>query len=192
MAGGAVRWSGVAVGAAGAALAGLAAALFLSPSEIAASAALGGAMSAIAVEDARRLRVRDSLNVFAAVIGLATIWAEAVSAGFGSLAVLGGAALAAVLCGGALYVVREAFYRLRGFDGLGFGDVKLGATAGIWLGWEQFPLAVLVAATGALAYVGWRTAAEGAWPRDRRIPFGAFLAPTIWLCWFFSRRFTAL
>jgi leader peptidase (prepilin peptidase)/N-methyltransferase len=173
-------------------LAGVTAALVLPPGEIAASAALGGAMSAIATEDVRRLRVPDTVNAFAAVAGLAMIWIEARSLGSDWLAAVAAAAFAAALCGGALYVVREAFYRLRGFDGLGFGDVKLGATAGIWLGWEQFPLAVLVAATGALAYVGWRTAADGLWPMDRRIPFAAFLAPAIWLCWLLSRRFAAL
>jgi leader peptidase (prepilin peptidase)/N-methyltransferase len=168
------------------------AALVLPPGDIAASAALGGAMSAIAAEDVRRLRVPDGVNAFAAIVGLATIWTEARSAGQDSLAVLGAAALAAALCAGALYIVREAFYRLRGFDGLGFGDVKLGATAGIWLGWEQFPFAVLIAATGALAYVAWRTVADGAWPKDRRIPFAAFLAPAIWLCWLLSRGLAAL
>jgi leader peptidase (prepilin peptidase)/N-methyltransferase len=186
------RWSSLAAGTAGAGLAGVATALVLSPGEVAASAVLGGAMAVIAAEDVRRLRVPDSVNAFAAIAGLAMIWIEARSTGDDWLAALGAAALAAALCGGALYIVREAFYRLRGFDGLGFGDVKLGATAGIWLGWEEFPFAVLMAATGALAYVLWRTAADGAWPKDRRIPFAAFLAPAIWLCWLLSRRLTAL
>jgi leader peptidase (prepilin peptidase)/N-methyltransferase len=190
MAGGFSRWSGAAAGAAGAAVAGAAAALALSPIEIAASAALGGAMAAIAAEDVRSLRVPDGVNAFAAIVGLATIWIEARSAGHDWLAALGVAALAAALCGGALYIVREAFYRLRGFDGLGFGDVKLGATAGIWLGWQQFPFAVLMAATGALAYVVWRTAADGLWPKDRRIPFAAFLAPAVWMCWYLSELFS--
>jgi leader peptidase (prepilin peptidase) / N-methyltransferase len=186
------RWSGLTAGTAGAALAGITTALVLSPGDMPASAFLGGAMAAIAAEDVRRLRVPDGVNAFAAVAGLAMIWIAARTAGHDWLAALGAAALAAALCGGALYIVREAFYRLRGFDGLGFGDVKLGATAGIWLGWEQFPFAVLIAATGALAYVVWRTAADGIWPKDRRIPFAAFLAPAIWLCWLLSRRLSAL
>jgi leader peptidase (prepilin peptidase)/N-methyltransferase len=108
------------------------------------------------------------------------------------MAALRRVALGAVLCGGALYLVREAFYRLRGFDGLGLGDVKLGAGGGVWLGWELFPFALLLAALGALAWIGFRTWAEGEWPGDRRIPFAAFLAPAIWAVWYISRRMTLL
>ena len=186
------RWSSLVAGTAGAVTGGIAAALLLAPPYVAGSAVLGGAMAAIAAEDIRRLRVPDSINLLAAAAGLAMAMAEAAGADANPLWGAARAALTAVLCGGGLYLVRELFYRLRGFDGLGFGDVKLGATAGIWLGWDLFPLAILVAAAGALAFVGIRIAAEGAWPKDRRIPFAAFLAPAIWLCWLLSRRFPVL
>src|SRR5687768_11337087 len=94
------RWSGLAAGTAGAALPGAVWTLARSPGEIAASAALGGTMSAIAAEDLRRLRVPDGANAFAAVAGLAMIWVEARSAGHALLAALGAAALAAAVCGG--------------------------------------------------------------------------------------------
>ena len=186
------RWSSLAAGTAGAVFGGIAAALLLPPPYVAGSAVLGGAMAAIAAEDISRLRVPDSINLLAAAAGLAMAVAEAAGADANPLWAAARAALAAALCGGGLYLVRELFYRLRGFDGLGFGDVKLGATAGIWLGWDLFPLAILVAAAGALAFVGIRIAAEGAWPKDRRIPFAAFLAPALWLCWLLSRRFPVL
>ncbi len=184
-------WSSLAAGAAGAALAAVAAsAVLAAPMSVAASAALGGAMAAIAAEDVRRLRVPDPINLLAAAAGFAVVWAEPGAAD--PAAAVAWAALAMALCGGALYLVRELFYRMRGFDGLGLGDVKLAATGGIWLGWDLFALAVLVAAMGALAYVAVRTAVDGPWPKDRRIPFAAFLAPAIWLCWLLSRRFPML
>ena len=40
----------------------------------------------------------------------------------------------AACCAGILYAVGEAYYRLRGVEGLGFGDVKLMAMVGAFLG----------------------------------------------------------
>ncbi|MDQ3560170.1 MAG: prepilin peptidase, partial [Pseudomonadota bacterium] len=85
-----------------------------------------------------------------------------------------------------LFLLREAFFRLRGVDGLGLGDVKLAAAGGIWLGWELFATAIMLAAIGALAFVATRTILEGPWPRTRRIPFALYLAPGIWVSWFLA------
>jgi leader peptidase (prepilin peptidase)/N-methyltransferase len=176
-------WAALA-GALAGGLAGFALPLTL---HIAASAALAGSMAAVAAEDLERMRVPDTFNALAAAAGLVAALAEPGSAA-GATAAFGGAALGAVLCGGALYLVREGFYRLRGFDGLGFGDVKLGATGGVWLGFELFPFAILLAAFGALAWLGARTWKDGGWAPDRRIPFAAFLAPAIWAVWYGARR----
>ncbi len=52
----------------------------------------------------------------------------------------------------------------------------------------MFPVAVLVAAAGALAFVGAQTVkgkvqrGEG-WGAGKRIAFGAFLAPAVWGTW---------
>jgi leader peptidase (prepilin peptidase)/N-methyltransferase len=172
--------------AAGAALLGaVAAAGFGQLLHIAASAALAGAMAAIAIEDFRRFRVPDPWNLFAALAGFLTIALAARSAGSDPLGALASAALGGVLCGGALFMVREAFLRLRGVDGLGLGDVKLAATGGIWLGWQAFPYAVMLAALSALVYVALSRRRNGAWPRQRKIPFALHLAPAIWACWYF-------
>jgi leader peptidase (prepilin peptidase)/N-methyltransferase len=149
-----------------------------------ASAALGGAMGAIAAEDLARFRAPDAANLLAALMGLATAWIAARARVGDPLASVGGALLQGLLCGGALLLLREAFYRLRGVDGLGLGDVKLAGVAGIWLGWELFAVAVTLAAVAALVYVALRSLREGGWPRARRIPFAACLAPAIWVCWY--------
>jgi leader peptidase (prepilin peptidase)/N-methyltransferase len=177
-------WPVPAIATGAALLAGLVAAPFGDLLQIAASAVLGGTMAAIAAEDFRRFRVPDSWNFLAALAGLATAWLAARSAGSDPLAALGAAALHGALCGGALWLLREAFLRLRGIDGLGLGDVKLAATGGIWLGWQGFPYAVMLAALSALATVALFSRLHGAWPRQRKIPFALHLAPAIWACWY--------
>jgi leader peptidase (prepilin peptidase)/N-methyltransferase len=73
-----------------------------------------------------------------------------------------------------------AYRRVRGRHGLGGGDWKLFASAGAWLGWQGLPLVLLIAALLGLAaalILHWRKAEFLA----QRLPFGAFLAPAIWL-----------
>lgn len=144
-------------------------------------------MAAIAAQDLRRFTVPDSLNLAAALAGFAGVWLEAGSAGLDPTLQVALAGLNMLLCGGALFILREAFFRLRGVDGLGLGDVKLAATAGIWLGWERFALALLIAAAAALIVVALRRWREGDWPRERRIPLALYLAPAVWAVWALSR-----
>jgi leader peptidase (prepilin peptidase)/N-methyltransferase len=170
------------------AIAGAIAGTWLSgPLAIAASTVLGGMIVAVAAEDFRRLRVPNVLVLLAAAAGLAFAIAEAAATGENPLWATARGLLSGLLCGGALYLLREAFFRLRGVDGLGLGDVKLGAAGGLWLGWELFAVAVLIAAIGALAFVALRTAIEGGWPADRKLPLALYLAPAIWLVWYGAR-----
>jgi leader peptidase (prepilin peptidase)/N-methyltransferase len=165
---------------------------YLQPIQLVASAALAGIMGAIAAEDFRHFRVPDALNLLAAIAGLVTVWLAARADGLEVWLAMLRAIARLALCGGALWLVREAFYRLRGVDGLGMGDVKLAAAAGLWIGPDLFALAVLFAAIGALAFVAARGFLDGAWPRDRKIPFAFYLAPAIWVCWFLAQLFPPL
>ncbi len=159
-------------------------ALLGDPYLLAASAFLAACMGAIAVVDARHYRVPDPWNIAAAIGGLIVAWLSARPIFSEQTAALGASLLHAALCGGAFWLLREAYYRWRDAEGLGLGDVKLAATAGIWLGWQLFASAVVVAAAAALLWIGARALAGRAWPRDRKIPLGAFLAPAIWMCWY--------
>jgi len=93
-----------------------------------------------------------------------------------------------VAAGGALLVLR-AFYRWRaGVDGLGLGDVKLAAAGAPWLSWPLLPVMLAVAAIAALAVVALRAlAVRQAINRTAPLPFGAFLAPSIWLVFVLDR-----
>ncbi len=155
--------------------------------EILAAGFLAGTMGAIAVEDLRRMRVPDAWNLPAAIGGFAAVAWEARAMGVAPLAALGHAALSLIVCGGVFYLLREIFFRWRGAEGLGLGDVKLAATGGVWLGWENFPAVVTLAALSAIAWVAAISLAHKGWPRERKIPFGAFLAPAIWVCWIYAR-----
>ncbi|WP_019626864.1 A24 family peptidase [Thioalkalivibrio sp. ALJT] len=79
-----------------------------------------------------------------------------------------------------LWLVFHGFRLLTGKEGMGFGDFKLLAALGAWLGWQALPvillLASLVGAVVGIALILLRG-------RDRNIPipFGPYLAAAGWL-----------
>jgi leader peptidase (prepilin peptidase)/N-methyltransferase len=79
-----------------------------------------------------------------------------------------------------LWLVFHAFRLLTGKEGMGYGDFKLFAALGAWLGWKQLPLIILLsAATGAVVGIS-MILLRG---RDRNIPipFGPYLAAAGWI-----------
>ena len=77
--------------------------------------------------------------------------------------------------GGFLYAIAEAYYRIRGQEGLGMGDVKLLAMIGAFLGWKLVLLTLVLASfTGSLA--GGVLIASGRGSMKYALPFGTFLA----------------
>ncbi|GAC1668012.1 MAG: A24 family peptidase [Steroidobacteraceae bacterium] len=79
-----------------------------------------------------------------------------------------------------LWLVFHAFRLITGKEGMGYGDFKLFAALGAWLGWKLLPLVILLsAAAGAVLgifMILWRG-------RDRSapIPFGPYLAAAGWI-----------
>jgi leader peptidase (prepilin peptidase) / N-methyltransferase len=79
-----------------------------------------------------------------------------------------------------LWLVFHAFKLVTGKEGMGYGDFKLFAALGAWLGWKVLPMViVLSAATGAVLGI-LLIALQG---HDRRapMPFGPYLAAAGWL-----------
>ena len=79
-----------------------------------------------------------------------------------------------------LWLVFHAFRLITGKEGMGYGDFKLFAALGAWLGWKLLPLIILLsAASGALLGIA-LILLRG---RDRAapIPFGPYLAAAGWL-----------
>ena len=83
--------------------------------------------------------------------------------------------LGLVLGGGVLWAIGEAYYRLRGIDGLGMGDVKMLAMIGAFLGW-RLTLVTLIFASFSGALAGAAVLATGRGGMKAALPFGTFLA----------------
>jgi leader peptidase (prepilin peptidase)/N-methyltransferase len=167
------------IGAAGAAA--VLASLAVAPGWIGVSGgALAGLALAIAVVDRRWLIIPDELNALAFIAGLVT-------AGLTRQAAPGeailNALLRATLMFAAFFAFRAAYRRLRGLEGMGLGDVKLAAVAGAWLGWADLPIAVDIAALSALGAALFSRLRGDRFDPKARLPFGAFFAPAIWMCW---------
>ena len=85
------------------------------------------------------------------------------------------AVIGALLGAGILQGIRLAWYALRGVEGMGFGDVKMLAMIGAFLGWKQV-LVVLFLASLAGATIGLTLAALRVRSLASKLPFGTFLA----------------
>ena len=86
------------------------------------------------------------------------------------------ASLVGLVAGGlVLFAIAEAYYRLRGIEGLGMGDVKMLSMIGAFLGW-QLMLVTLVLASFAGSLVGVGMMALGRGGMKAALPFGTFLA----------------
>jgi len=81
----------------------------------------------------------------------------------------------AVIGGGLLWLVGEAYFRIRGVEGMGFGDVKMMAMVGAFLG---APLVLLTIMVGSVlgAIIGLALIQFGGKHRDYELPFGTFLS----------------
>lgn len=77
--------------------------------------------------------------------------------------------------GGILFAIAETYYRLRGIEGLGMGDVKMLAMIGAFLGWKLM-LVTLVLASLAGSIIGIGLMAAGRGGMKLALPFGTFLA----------------
>jgi leader peptidase (prepilin peptidase)/N-methyltransferase len=152
------------------------------PSVAVASCLLGWAMLAVAVIDAHHFIVPDVISLPAIPAGLLASGSllDASSDGLVAIDHVVGTAAG----GASLWLIRAAYFALRRREGLGLGDVKLAAAAGAWAGWQQLPLVLLLAATLALSLVMVvAVLRREPLPGTTRIPFAAFLAPSIWVVW---------
>ncbi|HEV8385615.1 MAG TPA: prepilin peptidase [Candidatus Acidoferrales bacterium] len=91
----------------------------------------------------------------------------------------------AALGGGLLWLVGEAYFKLRGREGMGFGDVKMMAMAGAFFGPQRTFLTVLVGSLlgSILGMLFILVRRKGS---DYELPFGAFLGAAALLVIFFG------
>jgi leader peptidase (prepilin peptidase) / N-methyltransferase len=108
-------------------------------------------------------------------ITLPLLWAGLVFNLFGGFTDLESAVIGAVAGYLVLWLVFWAFKLVTGREGMGYGDFKLLAAIGAWLGWQMLPLVILLsslvgAAVGIVLIV---LARRG---RHVPMPFGPYLA----------------
>jgi len=75
---------------------------------------------------------------------------------------------------GVLWVIANGFELVSGQQGLGYGDLKLVAMVGAWLGWTAIPGVIFIGATAAFA-VGTAQILTRRASRDTPQPFGPYL-----------------
>jgi leader peptidase (prepilin peptidase)/N-methyltransferase len=90
-----------------------------------------------------------------------------------------------------LWSVYHLFKLATGKEGMGFGDFKLLALFGAWLGWQYLPLIILLSSlVGAVIGISMMIIAK----RDHNIPipFGPYLAVAGWIALLWGDRINAL
>lgn len=140
-------------------------------------------MALITLTDLRHFIIPDLLSLPAIPAGLAAN-ALVLTPGDWQAGLIDGIA-GALIGSGVFLALRLVYARLRGIEGLGLGDVKLAAVAGAWLGTSALAPACLAAALAAIGAVLLQAAMGrgGQLGATSRIPFGSFIAPTIFAFW---------
>lgn len=82
-----------------------------------------------------------------------------------------------------LWAVYWAFKLLTGKEGMGYGDFKLLAALGAWLGWQQLPLVILLSSLVGAVFGIAMMLRRG---ESRPIPFGPYLAVAGWIALFWG------
>jgi leader peptidase (prepilin peptidase) / N-methyltransferase len=87
------------------------------------------------------------------------------------------AVLGAVAGYASLWLVYWAFKLATGKEGMGYGDFKMNAAVGAFLGWKMLPLVILLSSLVGLVFGALQMfAARGRWDAGFRFHFGPYLA----------------
>jgi len=90
-----------------------------------------------------------------------------------------------------LWSVYMAFKLVTGKEGMGFGDFKLLAMLGAWLGWQVLPLIIILSSVlGSLIGIG--LIVFSGHQKNKPIPFGPYLATAGWLAMLFGDQLNRL
>jgi len=123
----------------------------------------------VSIIDIRHGIIPDWTNAAIAVIGLLRAYLNNAPS-------LSEAAFAALLAFCIFASLRHAFACLRGYSGMGMGDVKFMASASTWTGFMGLPSLILVASVSGLAFVFLRNVAGYRTSSTSRLAFGPHLA----------------
>ncbi|MCC5795808.1 MAG: prepilin peptidase [Methylophaga sp.] len=113
-------------------------------------------------------------------ITLPLLWLGLLFNLFGTFTSLNSAVIGAIAGYLSLWLVFHGFKLLTGKEGMGYGDFKLLAALGAWLGWQFLPAIVLLSSLVG-AVVGLSLMLLKKQQQDQPIPFGPYLAVAGWL-----------
>jgi leader peptidase (prepilin peptidase)/N-methyltransferase len=147
-----------------------------------ASTILGALMIAGAEVDAKTHLLPDTVTCGGVLLGiLAAPALDPLEPWLSATAVAGARAAGTAF---ALFLLRWCYGRLRGHEGLGFGDVKLAAAVGAWLPLASISFCFALATCAALIMVASAWMRGGSINATAKLPFGAFLCPALWLVFY--------
>lgn len=79
-----------------------------------------------------------------------------------------------------LWTIYQGFKLITGREGMGYGDFKLFALFGAWLGWQALPM-ILILSSVVGAVIGLALLTRRGQDRHTPLPFGPYLAAAGWL-----------
>lgn len=118
---------------------------------------------------------------------LLLIWLGLFCSLFGLFTDLQSAVIGAIAGYLVLWLVFQSFRLATGKEGMGFGDFKLLAALGAWLGWQMLPIIVLLSSLVG-AVVGIALIVCKRHQRSQPIPFGPYLAAAGWLAFVWGEQ----
>jgi len=120
-------------------------------------------------------------------ITLPLVWLGLLFNLFGTYTSLSSAVIGAVVGYLSLWSVYWGFKLATGKEGMGYGDFKLLAAIGAWLGWQMLPATILLSSlVGAIVGIGLIVLAKRG--RNVPIPFGPYLAAAGLLALFWGKQ----
>ncbi|MBT8150060.1 MAG: A24 family peptidase [Gammaproteobacteria bacterium] len=120
---------------------------------------------------------------------LPLLWAGLIANYFEIFTTLESALWGAVAGYLSLWSVYWLFKLLTGKEGMGYGDFKLLAALGAWMGWQMLPVIILLSSLVG-AVVGIAMILFSGHDKSRPIPFGPYLAAAGWIALLWGNTIT--
>jgi len=124
-------------------------------------------------------------------ITLPLLWLGLLINSFGLMTSLENAVWGAIAGYGVLWLIYWLFKLATGKEGMGYGDFKLLATLGAWLGWQALPQIILLSSLVG-AVVGITMVLVKGRDKNIPIPFGPYLASAGFISLLWGSQITAL
>jgi leader peptidase (prepilin peptidase)/N-methyltransferase len=110
-------------------------------------------------------------------ITLPLLWAGLLLSAAGAFVPLAEAVLGAAAGYLSLWAVYWLYRLVRGVEGMGYGDFKMNAAVGAFVGWKMLPLVILLSSVVGVAFgLAQMFAARGGWDAKFRFHFGPYIA----------------